>query len=231
MRPSAPPWVGRWPSSLRTGRREPAEKPKHKYELISPVFQGKAALTADDSRRLCAGQLATVSFRTEEETIAMRIYRGVHGLDRADSACVRDLLDLDVATNDPWVNDAHGHLAGDRVLSAVGTRLKQLVREGDFVGRYGLIIHLRELPFGRNQDVDREQQRRQHGEPQRQPAAVLEDRPEMRLGPQGVEGQATQIDRLGQDPVADVGQADQERGELARSRPRPRPPSRRAGRS
>ncbi|MGA2258988.1 MAG: GGDEF domain-containing protein [Thermoguttaceae bacterium] len=36
-----------------------------------------------------------------------------------------------------WVNDAHGHLAGDRVLNAVGTRLKQLVREGDFVGRYG----------------------------------------------------------------------------------------------
>ena len=36
-----------------------------------------------------------------------------------------------------WVNDAHGHVAGDRVLNAVGTRLKQLVREGDFVGRYG----------------------------------------------------------------------------------------------
>ncbi len=36
-----------------------------------------------------------------------------------------------------WVNDAHGHLAGDRVLNAVGTRLKQSVREGDFVGRYG----------------------------------------------------------------------------------------------
>ena len=56
---------------------ETAEKPEHKCELISPVFQGKAALTADESRRLCAGQLATVSFRTEEETIAMRIYRNV----------------------------------------------------------------------------------------------------------------------------------------------------------
>ena len=56
---------------------ESAEKPEHKCELISPVFQGKAALTADDSRRLCAGQLVAVSFRTEEETIAMRIYRGV----------------------------------------------------------------------------------------------------------------------------------------------------------
>jgi putative peptide zinc metalloprotease protein len=56
---------------------ETVEKPEHKCELISPVFQGKAALTADESRRLCAGQLATVSFRTGEETIAVRIFRHV----------------------------------------------------------------------------------------------------------------------------------------------------------
>jgi hypothetical protein len=56
---------------------EAAEKPEHKCELISPVFQGKAALTAAESRRLSAGQLATVSFCSDEETIAMRIYRGV----------------------------------------------------------------------------------------------------------------------------------------------------------
>jgi diguanylate cyclase len=35
------------------------------------------------------------------------------------------------------VNDSHGHLAGDRVLNSVGTLLRQLVREEDFVGRYG----------------------------------------------------------------------------------------------
>jgi diguanylate cyclase len=35
------------------------------------------------------------------------------------------------------VNDSHGHLAGDRVLASVGTLLKELVREEDFVGRYG----------------------------------------------------------------------------------------------
>jgi diguanylate cyclase len=36
-----------------------------------------------------------------------------------------------------WVNDAHGHVAGDRVLSAIGARLRELAREGDFVGRFG----------------------------------------------------------------------------------------------
>jgi hypothetical protein len=45
--------------------------------LIAPVFQGKAILPADDARRLLAGQLATVSFRTTEETVATRIYHAV----------------------------------------------------------------------------------------------------------------------------------------------------------
>jgi diguanylate cyclase len=36
-----------------------------------------------------------------------------------------------------WVNDSHGHQAGDRVLKAAGNGLKQLARECDFVGRYG----------------------------------------------------------------------------------------------
>lgn len=53
---------------------------------------------------------------------------------RQQTPFVLILADLDQFK---WVNDAHGHVAGDRVLNAVGTRLKQLAREGDFVGRYG----------------------------------------------------------------------------------------------
>jgi len=36
-----------------------------------------------------------------------------------------------------WINDAHGHVVGDRVLATVGSRLKQSLRDRGFVGRYG----------------------------------------------------------------------------------------------
>jgi diguanylate cyclase (GGDEF)-like protein/PAS domain S-box-containing protein len=44
------------------------------------------------------------------------------------------LLDID---DFKMVNDAHGHDAGDNVLKVVSSRLKELVRIGDSIGRWG----------------------------------------------------------------------------------------------
>jgi diguanylate cyclase (GGDEF)-like protein len=35
------------------------------------------------------------------------------------------------------INDAHGHLAGDAVLAAIASRMQQLVRPYDTIGRFG----------------------------------------------------------------------------------------------
>jgi diguanylate cyclase (GGDEF)-like protein len=51
-----------------------------------------------------------------------------------DETVTMVMLDLDHFKS---INDRHGHLAGDRVLSEFGSFLKRNVREGDKVGRYG----------------------------------------------------------------------------------------------
>jgi diguanylate cyclase len=53
---------------------------------------------------------------------------------RQQTPFVLVLADLDQFKR---VNDSHGHIAGDRLLNSVGTLLRELVREEDFVGRYG----------------------------------------------------------------------------------------------
>jgi diguanylate cyclase (GGDEF)-like protein len=65
---------------------------------------------------------------------AMRAYRGseVYGRDHRD--LIFFLLDID---NFKEVNDAYGHDAGDRVLVQIAQRLNRVVRESDFLIRWG----------------------------------------------------------------------------------------------
>ncbi|GAA1351830.1 GGDEF domain-containing protein [Saccharothrix algeriensis] len=53
---------------------------------------------------------------------------------RADRQCALLLVDLDRFKT---INDSHGHLAGDAVLTAVADVLRSATRRGDVVGRYG----------------------------------------------------------------------------------------------
>jgi diguanylate cyclase len=44
------------------------------------------------------------------------------------------LIDVD---HFKWINDTHGHQAGDRVVSNIGSLLKQFIRSTDYVARFG----------------------------------------------------------------------------------------------
>jgi diguanylate cyclase (GGDEF)-like protein len=68
--------------------------------------------------------------------------------ERARGTAAVLILDLD---HFKLVNDAHGHLAGDDVLAAVAGELREGVRDGDLVGRFGgeeFVVLLADLPPG-----------------------------------------------------------------------------------
>ena len=86
----------------------------------------------DDARREArSDQLTTVSNRKAFDEKLHVLHRH---WEREGSPYVLILLDLDQFKR---INDCHGHQAGDHVLEKVGVGLKDWVREGDFVGRYG----------------------------------------------------------------------------------------------
>ena len=62
-------------------------------------------------------------------------------LDREWSRSIRYDRPLSIALADldrfKWINDRHGHLAGDVVLQRVASELRAQVRETDFIGRFG----------------------------------------------------------------------------------------------
>ncbi|MDQ1348211.1 MAG: hypothetical protein QG573_1585 [Acidobacteriota bacterium] len=62
-------------------------------------------------------------------------------LDREWSRSIRYDRPLSIALADldrfKWINDRHGHLAGDVVLQRVAAELRAHVRETDFIGRFG----------------------------------------------------------------------------------------------
>ena len=63
-----------------------------------------------------------------------RVEKELRRRSRDERSCAVLVLDLDHFKN---VNDAHGHLAGDKVLAAVAEMLRGETRQHDLVGRFG----------------------------------------------------------------------------------------------
>jgi diguanylate cyclase (GGDEF)-like protein len=70
----------------------------------------------------------------DREFLLRRLAALLHGARSGDRQFAVLFVDLD---NFKQVNDAHGHLMGDRVLREVARRLSGCVRDGDYVVRFG----------------------------------------------------------------------------------------------
>jgi len=109
---------------------------RHRRHLREAV--GQAAPVLANLRNLAIAQLrASTDALTglpNQRAVQDTLKRMVAQATRTISPLAALLLDLD---HFKQVNDLYGHDRGDEVLAAVGVALRNIVRDSDFVGRYG----------------------------------------------------------------------------------------------
>jgi diguanylate cyclase (GGDEF)-like protein len=125
---------------LEAGADDYLTKPCHPAELKARLHTGRRILELEDSLVEARDEMR---FKATHDPLTSLWDRGaifslLRGeLSRAsrESGSVSLLLcDVDLFKQ---INDVHGHPVGDEVLQQVATRLQDLIRPHDFVGRYG----------------------------------------------------------------------------------------------
>lgn len=101
--------------------------------------------------------LTGVSSRT---SLLSELEGAVAGVNKTGQPLAVIMADLDHFKN---INDSHGHLVGDKVLTEVAARIKASLREFDMVGRYGgeefVILLVNTSPHTAHQIAERIRQR------------------------------------------------------------------------
>jgi diguanylate cyclase len=103
--------------SVIAGMRTTLKKQNQKLEILA----GRDPLTQLPNRRSLMDQLAQESARLERRT------------PEQSELCI-SMLDIDHFKH---INDTWGHDAGDAVLVRISQTLQKIMRQGDFVGRFG----------------------------------------------------------------------------------------------
>jgi diguanylate cyclase (GGDEF)-like protein len=99
---------------------------------------GQAAPVLGNLRNLALAELRaatdTLTGLPNQRAVQETLKRMVAQASRTITPLAAVLIDLD---HFKQINDIHGHDRGDEVLAAVGVAFRNVVRESDFVGRYG----------------------------------------------------------------------------------------------
>jgi diguanylate cyclase (GGDEF)-like protein len=115
-------------------QREPDETQRRRLReavgQAAPVLANLRNLAIAELRASTDALTGLPNQRAVQDTLKRMVAQSA----RTMSPLAALLLDLD---HFKQVNDVHGHDRGDEVLAAVGVALKNVVRDSDFVGRYG----------------------------------------------------------------------------------------------
>ena len=115
-----------------------ASEPGERHRQVIREAVGQAAPVLANLRNLAIAELrASTDALTglpNQRAVQDTMKRMVAQASRTISPLAALLVDLD---HFKQVNDKHGHDRGDEVLAAVGVAFKNIVRDSDFVGRYG----------------------------------------------------------------------------------------------
>jgi diguanylate cyclase (GGDEF)-like protein len=143
---------------LEAGADDYLTKPCHPAELKARLMTGKRILRYED--KLVESREA-MRHRATHDALTQLWNRGavLSHLRHKLETCERNRSDVSVLLCDvdhfKKVNDTHGHLAGDAVLTEVSARLVRSIRKVDRVGRYGGEEFLIVLDGCGAQDVER----------------------------------------------------------------------------
>lgn len=112
------------------------DDPRFYDGLLSQIGQARELLSIIAAKAHNDRVIANHATRDDLTGLPNRLGLG-HRFERVGSTtddCAVMFVDID---NFKQINDAHGHAAGDRVLSAVADRLVRTIRPDDFVSRIG----------------------------------------------------------------------------------------------
>lgn len=125
---------------LEAGADDYLTKPCHPAELKARLHTGRRILELEDKLVIAREEMR---FKATHDSLTSLWDRGsiFTLLTNELSRSVREKTPVSVMICDidhfKQINDVHGHLVGDEVLQQLSTRLQELVRPYDSVGRYG----------------------------------------------------------------------------------------------